>query len=108
MVIAIKLGHSRFSLMAFLALLSHPVLDLFSGYTPILWPLCDSLWIKTELGFHVGSSVKLIPSFELLSEPTVFQHFQEFDAPLFTGDGLIISIILLLPSILKSINKLFQ
>jgi hypothetical protein len=73
---------------------------------PILWPLCDSFWIKTELGFHVGSSVKLIPSFELLSGPTVFQHFQEFDAPLFTGDGLIISIILLLPSILKSINKL--
>jgi membrane-bound metal-dependent hydrolase YbcI (DUF457 family) len=108
MVIAIKLGYTRFSLMALLALLSHPVLDLFSGYTPILWPLCErSFWIKTELGFHIGSSVKLIPSFELLSEPTVFQHFQELDAPLFTGDGLIISIILLLPSLLNtSINKL--
>jgi membrane-bound metal-dependent hydrolase YbcI (DUF457 family) len=55
----------------FFGLLSHPVLDLFSGYTPILWLFCDSFWIKTELGFHIGSSVKLIPSFELLSEPAV-------------------------------------
>lgn len=46
------------------ALLSHPILDLFDGFTPILWPLLNcSIYVK----------VSLAPlNAELLSSPVLF------------------------------------
>lgn len=47
-----------------LALLSHPILDLFDGFTPILWPLLNcSLHLKVSL-----ASLNA----ELLSSPVLF------------------------------------
>ena len=34
-------------------------------------------------------------------EPTSFQAFQSLDAPLFTGEGLILSVVLLFPVLLR-------
>ena len=85
---------------------SHLILDLFTGYTPILWPLISySLWIKAELSVHVGSSMFIIPSVKLLTQPTAFQRFQSLDAPLFTGEGLIISLLLTAPLLLKAVER---
>lgn len=89
--------------MVFLALLAismHIVLDAFTDYTPILWPLYEqSLWIDIELIAHFGGSIGFTLSFAPLSEPTIFEQFESLDAPLFTGYGLIISIILLAASV---------
>ena len=75
---------------------------MFSLDTPILWPLYGySVWIKTELVAHIGSSPSLLPSVQLLMKPTTFQPFQSLDAPLFTGEGLILSVVLLLPVLFK-------
>lgn len=47
-----------------LALLTHPILDLFDGFTPILWPLLNcSLHLKVSL-----ASLNV----ELLSSPVLF------------------------------------
>jgi membrane-bound metal-dependent hydrolase YbcI (DUF457 family) len=95
----------NYIILASLAVASHSILDLFAGYTPILWPLSSySLWIKTELEVHIGSSMFIIPSVKLLTQPTTFQRFQSLDAPLFTGDGLIISLLLSAPLLLKAVE----
>ena len=98
-----------YALLALLAVASHLILDLFVGYTPILWPLYGySVWIQAELVAHIGSSPSLTPSAKLLTEPITFQPFQSLDAPLFTGEGLILSAVLLMPVILKAFKAKWQ
>ncbi|MFQ6087231.1 MAG: metal-dependent hydrolase [Candidatus Bathyarchaeia archaeon] len=98
-----------YALLALMTVVSHPILDVFAGYTPVLWPLYGySVWIKTELVAHIGSSPSLLPSAQLLMEPTSFQPFQGLDAPLLTGGGLIISVVLLLPVLLRFSKAVWQ
>jgi hypothetical protein len=63
------------------------------------------LWIKTEIEVHLGSSVFMVPSVKLLAQPTTFQRFQSLDAPLFTGEGLIISLLLSAPLLMKAVRR---
>lgn len=90
------------ALLALASGASHLALDIFGGFTPILWPLYGySVWIKTELGAHIGSSPSFLPGVQLLMKPTSFQLFESLDAPLLTGEGLIVSLVLLLPILLR-------
>jgi len=99
----------NYSFLAFMAVASHSVLDAFSGYTPILWPLYShSVWIQVGLGAHIGSSPSLTSSAQLLTKPITFEQFQSLDAPLFTGEGLILSIVLLSPILLKVCSALWK
>jgi hypothetical protein len=83
--------------LAFLALASHPLLDMFSGYTPILWPLhSQSLWVQFSLTAHIGSGPSLMPRVGLLAKPVTFERLQGLDAPIFTGESLTASGILLI------------
>lgn len=89
--------------LALLALTSHLLLDVFTGCTPILWPLYSySICIQVELFAHIGSSPRIIPSAKLLTKPISFQHFQSLDAPLFTSEGLVMSVVMLMPLLLKA------
>lgn len=89
-----------------LSISSHLFLDVFTGYTPILWPLHNySVWIQAELNIHIGSFPGLTLNTYLLMEPIVFHTFQSLDAPLFTGEGLVTSITLLIPVIVKAMRK---
>lgn len=79
-------------------ILSHLLLDLFSGSTPILWPLYPySISIKAGLNGYIGSSLKFHPTLEMYQTPTVFHRSAIVDAPLFTSGGLITSILLVAP-----------
>jgi hypothetical protein len=98
-----------YAFLALLALASHLILDLFAGYTPILWPLYGySVWIQAGLVAHIGSSPSLALSAQLLKEPITFQQFQSLDAPLFTGEGLILSAVLLTPVFFKAFKTWWQ
>jgi len=95
--------------LALLAVASHLVLDLFAGYTPLLWPLYGhSVWIQAELVAHIGGSASLSPSIKLLTKPITFQPFRSLDAPLFTGEGLILSAVLLTPVFFKAFKAWWQ
>jgi len=81
-----------------LALASHPILDIFTGYTPIFWPLYSySIWLQVAGMVHL--SVHSLQTFSLywqmLIKPIYFQTFESLDAPLFTGEGLILSVMLI-------------
>jgi membrane-bound metal-dependent hydrolase YbcI (DUF457 family) len=92
-------------LFALMAVASHLALDVFAGYMPILWPFYGySVWVQADLFAHIGSSPSLSSSVKLLTEPVTFQPFQSLDAPLFTGEGLILSAILLMPVLLKALR----
>ena len=101
-------AYSYIGLGLLAAVASHLVLDLFSGYTPVLWPLYGySLWIRAELAVHIGSSPSLTSSVKLLKRPIIFQPFQSLDAPLFTGEGLILSMVLLAPVFVRVLQQRF-
>ena len=102
-------GLQGYVFMALFAVESHIFLDLFDGYTPLLWPLYGNfLWIHAELGIRVGGSAGLSPSVEMLVKPITFKPFQSLDAPLLTGGGLITSFVLLTPVLLKVLRAFWQ
>ena len=78
-----------------LALLNHPIMDIFSTYTPILYPLIEqSVHLKLELKVTVGSPILPILAALVNTKPTTFEEFQRFDAPLFTSEGFIVTLLL--------------
>ena len=84
--------------LTLLTVISHPILDLFTGYTPILWPLTQSsLQVQAELTVHIGSFPTLGLTLRLYSCKALFNRFQSLDAPLFTSEGLITSTMLIAP-----------
>jgi membrane-bound metal-dependent hydrolase YbcI (DUF457 family) len=84
--------------LALLVLLSHPVLDMMGSSTPILWPLLDtSIHLKLSLNGKIGDGVSLSPHLEVQRTATVFEQVASIDYPLFTGEGLMISLLLLTP-----------
>jgi hypothetical protein len=88
------------------SVLSHVVLDVFSGYTPIFWPLYNkALWVETGLAVHVGGSVRLSVHVNLLKTPVTFEAFESFDAPICTSEGIILSLALLSPFIIKALTR---
>jgi len=66
-----------------------------------------SLWVRIDGGVHVSPG-SIIPSIsvDIESKPTIFKEFEEMDAPIFTNEGLPLSIILLaIPFILSLKNR---
>lgn len=106
MMLAYRLKNPQAGWLGLLAVASHIALDVFAGYTPILWPLYgNSVWIQTELRAHISSTPTLIPVFKVAMEPTRFAAFQSLDTSLLTGGGLIISVVLILPILVKVLGK---
>jgi len=98
-----------YALLALMVAASHLILDVFAGYTPILWPLYGhSVWIQAGLVAHIGSSPNLMPNAQLLHKPITFQPLQSLDAPLFTGEGLILSAVLLMAVFFKAFRRVVE
>jgi len=93
---ALKPRLLRLGLLATLGLLSHLLLDLFTTYTPIFWPLVSwSLFISLDGGVHISESVNLKVSLGVSTTTTEFTPFTVLDAPIFTSEGFAISLILI-------------
>ena len=98
-----------FSLHATLALISHLLLDLFTTYTPLLWPLIpQSLLISLNGGVRIGESLQVYVTPNIHAKPTSFKHFQSLDAPLFTSEGFIIAAILIGSVILSKHSSMLK
>jgi len=78
-----------------LALLSHPIMDLFSTYTPILYPLVlESFYLDFEGRLMIGGSTMPSSTAQIDTTPTIFESFHRLDAPIFTSEGFIVSLLL--------------
>jgi hypothetical protein len=75
------------------------------GYTLALWPIVeDELSISFNFNIKFGSSFSLIPKVSLSKKKYTKSYFKEFEVRFATGEGLIISSILLLASLFKLIK----
>lgn len=80
----------------------HLVLDLFQSSTPVLWPLLnESIWIPVTLNVHMGSAAAVTGPATVRVEQTVIARSSSFDAPLLTGEGLVLSTLLLAPTLVQ-------
>ena len=93
------------SALAVASLLSHPILDMFQDYTPILYPFSDSVFVDVKAGFLFGESIK--PFFDLSVHTTVvkFTSFASLNGPLLVPQTLPLSLALILVPLLYSLTQ---
>ena len=94
--------------VACLALLCHPVMDMFSTYTPVLYPLiAESVHVNVQGKIIFGASIEPSLTAQVNTMPTEFAGFQRLDAPVFTNEGFIVSLLLVvIPLIVVSLRSL--
>lgn len=81
---------------------AHLVLDLFQSPTAVLWPLLsESIWIQVTLHLHVGSAASVGGPAAVHVESRAIEPFTSFDAPVLTGEGLVVSTILVAPALAR-------
>jgi hypothetical protein len=101
-----KHRHLNTALLCLLAVLSHPILDCFQTYTPILYPAYDrSIWVSVN-GWLLISPEGFTPqaAVNVKDTPIAFKPFEFFDAPIFTSEGFLISLILTIVPLLLSVE----
>ena len=85
-----------------LSLVSHVVLDVFGGATPVLWPVLGS---SVALALDGSVTIGSLPGFSLVGEVTLvepcFLPFSSLDAPVFTSEGLVVAVLLMLPGLVR-------
>lgn len=101
----LKIGNKNEKLMAILVILSHPFLDMFGGYTPILWPLIDkSVYIFTELTTNMNNVLDLNLIFKVNFDKTIFYKITGGEGPIFTSQGFGITLVLLIGLAMKNLS----
>lgn len=101
----LKIGNKNEKLMAILVILSHPFLDMFGGYTPILWPLIDkSVYIFTELTTNMSNVLDLNLIFNVNFDKTIFYKITGGEGPIFTSQGFGITLLLLIGLAMKNLS----
>ena len=86
----------------YLAVASHILLDTFQTYTPTLYPITEnSIWIKAEGNIIISNTITPKITTTIQTTKTDFTQFQTLDAPIYTSQGLITSLLLtIIPTIL--------
>lgn len=96
------------AIIVILVILSHPFMDVFTGFTPILWPLFNqSVYIFTELTTNMNNILDLNLIFKIQFDKIIFLKTSG-DAPIFTGQGVGISLALLTGLVLKYLSNNFH
>jgi hypothetical protein len=102
-----RIQHSslwNFGLLGIFVLFSQPLMDMVQSHTLVLWPLYgQSIFLRVALNIVWGSDMAVNRKVEFNTIPTTFSPVTTFDYPIFTGEGLVVSAILLLPVIYSSI-----
>jgi len=83
-------------LVVWLWLSSNSPLDLLGGYSPVLWPLLrQEISLSIALNVRFGRSFQLEPVVKVLRKPLELRPFDSLDAVALTGEGILVSILLL-------------
>jgi membrane-bound metal-dependent hydrolase YbcI (DUF457 family) len=86
-----KLG---LALLALLIVTLHLVMDVFTGSTPILWPLIDSVWVKVMVnGATSSTGVTIILSLAVISSRPDFTQREIIEGPIITELGAILVVV---------------
>ena len=83
------------AIIATLVILSHPVMDLFTYFTPLFWPLYNkSIYIIAEMTTNMDNVSELHLLFDIKLEPVVFYQTVSMDAPIFTSEGVAATLVI--------------
>jgi len=88
----------------------HLLLDIFTGPTPILYPLADSIWVKIQVnGASTATGIIVTPSITVATMKPDFTRREIVEGPLVTETGTILAVvttvILLLEYFFRAKNK---
>jgi membrane-bound metal-dependent hydrolase YbcI (DUF457 family) len=88
----------------------HLLLDIFTGPTPILYPLADSIWIKIQVnGASTATGITVTSSITVATMKPDFTRREIVEGPLVTETGTILAVvtavILLLDYFFKAENQ---
>jgi len=72
----------------------HLLLDIFTGPTPILYPLADSIWIKIQVnGASTATGISITPSITVTTMKPDFTQREIVEGPLVTETGAILAVV---------------
>lgn len=94
------------ALIATGVLISHVFMDLFTGCTPIFYPIHNKyIWLVFELTTNLDSLSILTLTFDINFTPDVFYAPYGMNAPVFTSQGFAISVLILIGITIKYFLK---
>jgi membrane-bound metal-dependent hydrolase YbcI (DUF457 family) len=84
----------------------HLLLDVFTGPTPILYPLADSIWIKIQVnGASTATGITVNPSITVATVKPDFTQMEIVEGPLVTETGAIIAVVTVVTLLLEHFIK---
>jgi dolichol-phosphate mannosyltransferase len=95
----------RASALMIAALMSHPILDTFQTYTPILYPILGSTLIEFKAGVIIGNGLNPYVDASVHVRQADFTPFTSLDGPILAGESLLASLTLILAPLLFSLAR---
>jgi len=93
---------SEFVLAVWLSLSSHAILDVFGGFSPILWPLSkEEVSVVVRLNLKFLHSFRLNPLIAIERRTSNLRPFEDLDVTALTAEGVAISALLLVVSLFR-------
>lgn len=93
------------TIIAALVILSHPFMDAFTFYTPILWPIFDrSIYIVTELTTNMNHVMDMNLNINIIFKPVIFYQTTNIDVPIFSSTGVAVTLVILTGMVLKQFS----
>jgi len=87
-------GYLRVVVLALLLYILHIVLDVFTGLTPILWPLVPAVGVELEInGVSSINGVMVAPSVEVIVKPANFTQKEIVEGPIVSETGLVLAVV---------------
>ena len=84
----------------------HVFLDLFCGYTPILWPFYPAIWLNIGLdGIFSQNGISFSSSFKALTQSPDFSQRSVVEGPIISETGVIIFTIAILVIVAENLGR---
>ncbi|RLF10431.1 MAG: hypothetical protein DRJ98_06115 [Thermoprotei archaeon] len=83
---------------------SHIILDFFTGYTPLFWPLhSNSFWLLVQVDIHVSSIPTFTFTLKLLEKVAVeaYTPFVEAEGVVLSSEGFVVATLLIALSLYR-------
>jgi hypothetical protein len=92
--------------LAVLLYTTHVVMDVFTGLTPIMWPLAPALAVNIEVnGVYGVNGVRVTPGFEVVVGPVDFARRDSVEGPLVSETGLMLALVVALISLVEYTSR---
>jgi membrane-bound metal-dependent hydrolase YbcI (DUF457 family) len=103
---AYRRGYFGVVVLAVLLYTMHVVMDVFTGLTPIMWPLAPALAVNIEVnGAYSVNGVRVTPGFEVVVGPVDFARRDSVEGPLVSETGLMLALVVALISLVEYTSR---